>query len=59
MSMEPTLQTLPEDRPVLEELKRREPVFHRPEFSGSRAALAAQVADGLLGGRRLGPPLQP
>jgi len=44
MSMEPTLQTLPEDRPVLEELKRREPVFHRPEFSGSRAALAAQVA---------------
>jgi len=42
--MEPTLQTLPQDRPVLEELKRREPVFHRPEYSGSPAALASQMA---------------
>ena len=42
--MEPTLTTQPQDRPVLEELKRREPVFHRSEFSGSRAALEAQMA---------------
>ena len=42
--MEPTLTTLPQDRAVLEELRRREPVFHRPEFSGSQAALEAQMA---------------
>jgi hypothetical protein len=29
---------------VLEELKRREPVFHRPEFAGSRVAIEAMVA---------------
>jgi len=43
--MEPTLVTLPKDRAVLEELRRREPVFHRPEYSGSRAALEAMTAE--------------
>src|SRR5215469_6417596 len=42
--MEPTLVTAEKDRAVLEELKRREPVFHRPEFIGSRAAIEAMVA---------------
>ena len=42
--MEPTLVTADKDRAVLEELKRREPVFHRPEFIGSRAAIEVMVA---------------
>lgn len=42
--MEPTLVTDEKDRAVLEELKRREPVFHRPEFIGSRAAIEAMIA---------------
>ncbi|HKD55656.1 MAG TPA: DUF4440 domain-containing protein [Steroidobacteraceae bacterium] len=42
--MEPILVTAEKDRAVLEELKRREPVFHRPEFIGSRAAIEAMVA---------------
>ena len=42
--MEPRLVTAEKDRPVLEELKRREPVFHRAEFAGSRAAIEAMVA---------------
>jgi hypothetical protein len=42
--MEPTLLTLAKDRAVLEELKRREPIFHRAEFSGPRAAVEAMVA---------------
>ena len=42
--MEPTLTTSEKDRAVLEELKRREPVFHRPEFIGSRAAIEAMLA---------------
>jgi hypothetical protein len=36
--------TSEKDRAVLEELKRREPIFHRPEFAGSRAAIEAMVA---------------
>lgn len=36
-SVEPTLITAPELRPVLEELRRREPIFHRPEFGNTRA----------------------
>lgn len=43
--MEPTLVTLPKSQSVLEELKRREPVFHRPEFAGSRAALVEMTAE--------------
>lgn len=42
--METTLVTAEKDRAVLEELRRREPVFHRPEFAGSRAAIEAMVA---------------
>jgi hypothetical protein len=42
--MEPTLVTPAKDRAVLEELKRREPIFHRAEFSGPRAAIEAMVA---------------
>src|SRR5205807_159968 len=30
---------------VLEELRRREPIFHRPELAGSRAELEAMTAD--------------
>jgi hypothetical protein len=35
--MEPDLRTDPELLGVLEELKRREPIFHRPEFGTTRA----------------------
>lgn len=42
--MEPKLTTRPEDQPVLEELKRREPVFHRPEVARTRAELEAMTA---------------
>jgi hypothetical protein len=35
-SVEPTLATAPELLAVLEELKRREPIFHNPEFGTSR-----------------------
>jgi hypothetical protein len=34
--MEPTLATAPSVVPVLEELKRREPIFHRPELGTTR-----------------------
>ncbi len=43
--MEPKLVTLPKDHAVLEELRCREPVFHRPEFAGSRAELEAMTAE--------------
>jgi hypothetical protein len=43
--MEPWLVTLPKDRAVLEELKRREPIFHRLELMGSRADLEAMTAE--------------
>jgi hypothetical protein len=36
--------TAEKDRAVLEELKRREPIFHRREFAGSREAIEAMVA---------------
>jgi len=42
--MEPKLVTLAKHRSVLEELKRREPIFHRPEFAGSRADIEAMTA---------------
>jgi len=35
--MEPTLTTDPVLRPILDELVRREPIFHRPEFGTARA----------------------
>jgi hypothetical protein len=34
--MEPELRTAPELLAVLEELKQREPIFHKPEFGGTR-----------------------
>jgi len=37
VSMEPTLSTAPRLLAVLEELKRREPIFHRPELGTTRA----------------------
>jgi hypothetical protein len=42
--MEPRLVTLAKDRPVLEELRRREPIFHRPEVASSRADFEAMTA---------------
>jgi hypothetical protein len=42
--VEPKLTTRPEDQAVLEELKRREPVFHRPEVARTRAELEAMTA---------------
>jgi|HubBroStandDraft_1064217.scaffolds.fasta_scaffold04843_4 hypothetical protein len=44
-AMEPTLVTVAKDRAVLEELSRREPIFHRPEFAGSSAQVKAMTAD--------------
>ena len=41
--MEPRLVTLAKDRPVLEELRRREPIFHRPEIASSRADFEAMT----------------
>jgi hypothetical protein len=42
--MEPSLVTRPEDHSVLEELRRREPIFHRPEYFGSRADIETATA---------------
>ena len=42
--MEPTLVTSARDRAVLEELKRREPIFHRAEFAAPRAVIETMVA---------------
>jgi len=42
--MEPKLVTREKDRPVLEELRRREPIFHRAEFARTRAELEAMTA---------------
>ncbi len=36
-AMEPELTTAPELLGVLDELRRREPIFHRPEFGSTRA----------------------
>jgi hypothetical protein len=43
--MEPTLITPPELLPVLEELKRREPIFHKPEFGVTRRDFANMTAN--------------
>lgn len=42
--MEPPRLTAPELRTVLEELRRREPIFHRPELGTSRADFEAMMA---------------
>jgi hypothetical protein len=42
--MEPRLVTLAKDRPVLEELRQHEPIFHRPEVASSRADFEAMTA---------------
>lgn len=41
--MEPTLTTAPSVADVLEELERREPIFHRPEFGTTRHAFEAMT----------------
>jgi hypothetical protein len=43
--MEPKLVTRAEDRAVLEELREREPIFHRPEYANSRAEVEAMTAE--------------
>jgi hypothetical protein len=56
--MEPKLVTPREDRAVLEELREREPIFHRPLYQGSRAALEQLLAEDFweigASGRRYG-----
>jgi hypothetical protein len=42
--MEPKLVMREKDRAVLEELQRREPVFHRAEFARTRTDLEAMTA---------------
>ena len=42
--MEPKLETKPELRGVLDELMRREPLFHRPEFGRTREDFEAMTA---------------
>jgi hypothetical protein len=42
--MEPDLSTAPEWSGVLDELRRREPIFHRPEFGTTRADRERMVA---------------
>jgi hypothetical protein len=41
--MEPKLTTDPKDEDVLEELIRREPIFHRPEFGTTRCNFEAMT----------------
>lgn len=43
--MEPDLVTAPELTGVLDELRRREPIFHRPEFGSTRADFERMTAD--------------
>jgi hypothetical protein len=43
--MEPDLVTAPDLMPVLDELRRREPIFHRPEFGSTRADFERMTAD--------------
>ncbi|GGY33842.1 hypothetical protein GCM10008098_29000 [Rhodanobacter panaciterrae] len=44
-AMEPDLTTAPELAGVLDELRRREPIFHRPEFGSTRADFERMTAD--------------
>ena len=41
--MEPTLSTAPDLVPILNELMRREPIFHHPEFGTSKADFEAMT----------------
>lgn len=43
--MESDLVTAPELADVLDELRRREPIFHRPEFGSTRADFERMTAD--------------
>lgn len=43
-NFEPSLTTGPELLPVLEELRAREPIFHRPEWGSTRADFEAMMA---------------
>lgn len=45
MSIEPDLRTDPALLPVLEELRQREPIFHRPEFGNTCADHLAMTAE--------------
>ncbi|WHZ20743.1 MAG: hypothetical protein OJF55_002892 [Rhodanobacteraceae bacterium] len=45
MSIEPDLVTPPHLLAVLDELRRREPIFHHPEFGTSRADYARMTVD--------------
>jgi hypothetical protein len=45
IAMEPDLTTRPELDAVLDELRRREPIFHRPEFGSTRADRERMTAD--------------
>jgi hypothetical protein len=45
VSHEPDLRTDPALLPVLDELRRREPIFHRPEFGTTRADHLAMTAE--------------
>jgi hypothetical protein len=45
MSTEPELRTDLALLPVLDELRRREPIFHRPEFGSTRADHLAMTAE--------------
>jgi hypothetical protein len=42
---EPTLTTAPELQPILADLARREPIFHRPEFGTTRADFERMTAE--------------
>jgi hypothetical protein len=44
-STEPTLETAAHLLPILERLRAREPLFHRPELGTTRAAFEAQITD--------------
>jgi hypothetical protein len=45
MKMEPERRTEPRLAPIEAELRRREPIFHKPELGTTRADLEAQTAD--------------
>lgn len=44
-AMEPSLVTEPELASVLDELRQREPIFHRPEFGSTRADHERMMAE--------------
>ena len=46
--MEPRLVTDPKLTPILEELRRREPIFHRPEFGTTRRDFESMTEGGFF-----------